>query len=273
LYAIYERCVTDVVKAWLTALPQLVPQYSDLEENVKNAHRRGTAKILDNVNRQRFKHLMDFAFVKSFHDAVSGAAPYELLPESFLFKDANLRKETLEEVLSSVAIENSWNWINGSRFTTTVMEALGIGTTTPESELRKFIGYRNDAAHGAIDQVLGVSAMLELADFVEAVCLALCELATWSVLSHRVALGVSTVAGEVTERFDKANAVVAKMTATQVAVGDRFFVCGSNGCFDAVVTSIQLNDVNHATITVPGGTELGLQFNAHVPKNRKLLRW
>jgi hypothetical protein len=273
LYAIYERCVNGVVKAWLTALPTLVPKYSELSENVRSAHRRGIARIIQNIDRPRFKHLTELGFVKAFHDAVSGASPYELLPEAFLFTEANFRKDTLESVLVSVAIGQSWKWITESRFISNFVASAGRGSTTPEAELRSFIAYRNDSAHGAVNDVLGLSAMLELADFVEALCSALCELAMWNVLLRRVELGLARILGETTERYEQPDAVIAVMKATDLTVGDKCVVGGESGCFPAAITSIQLNGHDRQTIIVDDGTELGLKFDVRVPKNRTLYKW
>lgn len=272
LYAVYEGCVRSAIRSWLGIIPTLYPSYGTLDPTFRSAHRRGIAKLLQNLERARFKNLTEAEATKGFYDAVSGAQTYELQPDAFLFTERNFRKEALEEVFASVAIQDAWKWVHNSRFVKEFLERVGRGTTTPEAELRQFVGYRNDAAHGNVDQVLGIGTMMEIADFVESLCLALCELVTWTVLRRRLERGESSELGEVTEKF-RNGAVVAVMKPTEVATGDEVYVCGASCCVSVRITSIQMNDASHDQITVADQTELGFMFDAAVPKNHKLCRW
>lgn len=272
LYALFERCVRESVKVWLRFLPLAVPAYTDLSEHIRAAHRRGIAKVLQNLEQQRFRHISLTALTQQFNNAISGVAPYELNPEAFLFTETNFRRETIEAIYNSVSINEAWKWIHRSRFVIEYLDTVGRGPTTPESELREFVGYRNDAAHGLVDQVLGIATLLELADFIEALCTAVCEMVTWEALSQRLKSGSAVELGETTEGF-KSGAVVAKMNAVEVALDDKVYIAGESCCLTATVKSIHVMDVPQPRITVAAGTEVGFMFDVPVPKNRKIYRW
>jgi len=271
LYGIYERFVVDMVGDWLAVLPKLVANYQALDDTVQQEHRRGVARVLQNLGSNKFRHLSALDAVRGFYQAVSGDTSYELLPEAFALRDQNFRHEVLQVIFSSVAVRDSWGWIQNYGQITAYIDKAGSDTTKAENELKQFVQYRNDAAHGVSDEVLAVSRIVEISEFVEALCSAICELFWSRFLSHKETNGTATVLGEVTEKFTN-GAVVAKMQNAEVGVGDTLYACGETCCYPVVVTSIMLDDVTQERITVTTEREVGLMFDREVKRNRRLYR-
>ena len=46
LYAIYETFVEDLIRDWLILLPELYPNYLNLEESIRNTHQIGVGRLL-----------------------------------------------------------------------------------------------------------------------------------------------------------------------------------------------------------------------------------
>lgn len=271
LYAIYERFVVEIVRDWLTILPKLVPNYQALEDTVHQEHRKGVARVLQNLGSKKFRHLTSADVVRGFYQAVSGAESYELLPEAFAVKEQNFRQEILQEIFSSVAVSEAWAWIQAHRQVKGYIEKAGPDSTKPENELKQFVQYRNDAAHGAVDEVLGLAQIIEISEFTEALCTAICEMLTWQVVSRNEGRGSALRVGVVTAKFNS-GAVVAKMVNVEIVRGDRLYVCGDSCCFPAVVQSIQIDGVPHESRAVTTEAEIGLMFDREVKKDRKLYR-
>jgi len=176
LYAIYERFVAKAVRVWLSELPGMANGYSDLGETFNSNHRRGVARVLLDLDKERFSNLTIAQVVVGLLDAVSNKASYGLLAEAFLFDNRSLKRDRLDQLLAQVKLEGGWDWISSHRFVTDfVREVLG-GQNTPKGELKNFVHDRNDAAHGSVDQVLGIGPLTEYAAFVIAVCRAIGEL-------------------------------------------------------------------------------------------------
>jgi len=271
LYAIYEHFVVEIVGDWLAILPKLVPNYQALAASVHKEHRKGVARVLQNLGSAKFRHLTALDAVRGFHQAVSGAESYELLPEAFALREQNYRHEVLQEIFNSVAVLESWAWIQAHRQVKGYLERVGEDSTKCENELKQFVQDRNDAAHGIVDEVLSVTKILELSELVEALCVAICEMLSWAVVSLRERDGSASTVGAVTEQF-ASGAVVAKMQNVEFQLGDRFYVCGASCCYPAVVRSIRLNDADQQRLAVTTETEVGLMFDREVKKNRKLYR-
>jgi hypothetical protein len=276
LYTIYEQFVSELVRDWLIMLPSLVLDYNSLEKCVRDAHRSGVAKLLQNINQARFRHLNCLDVTKGYMEALSGVSPYELIPEAFLSKDQNYRREVLEDLFASLSIANSWSWIQKSKSIVDYLNSAGKDAGNPtaaESELREFVKYRNEAAHGpvAVDNVLGLSFILELADFIEAICIAISELGAWNVLILKTRRGEAKQVGIITERFSN-GAVVAAMRESEIRLGDRLYVYGDACCYSTAISSIRLQDEPRDTLAVTAEVEVGLMFDRPVLKNRKLYK-
>jgi hypothetical protein len=149
--------------------------------------------------------------------------------------------------------------------------ACALDSIRAENELKQFVQDRNDAAHGIVDEVLSVTRIIELSELVEALCVAICEMLSWQVVSRKKTNGGASTVGDVTEKF-KNGAVVVKMQNVEFGLGDTLYVCGAACCYPVIVKSIHLEDVPLDHMTVTAETEIGLMFDREVKKNRKLYR-
>ncbi len=273
LYAIYERFVEDLITEWLKYLPFIVTQYSDLEERIKDTHQIGVGRLLLDLKKKRFEHLSINEVIQGLFDGVTGQEKYKLIPDAFLLHEQNLRREVLERLFADAGISNAWVWVNNHRNVKQFIEEVRGSQNTAEGELNELIIYRNDAAHGAIvDDILGTKELLELGDFVEALCQALAELVTFQVISRQTAIGKAKEIGQVTEWFKKPKAGVAKIKEITLSVGEKVFLANeeSSYCQSATIESIMINDISHEQVITTSAKEVGLKFDIDAKKGLSL---
>lgn len=168
LYAIYESFVEELIRDWLILLPEIYPRYLDLEETIRNNHQIGVGKILTELKKNKYEHLSLEKVMQGLFYGNTGEKEYELLPDAFLIHEQNLRREPLERLFANAGISNAWAWVEKHRAIKYFLEEIRGNQNTADGVLNEFISYRNDAAHGFPDGVLGASALLELCDFVDA---------------------------------------------------------------------------------------------------------
>lgn len=272
LYSIYEEFIGDVVRSWLGELPTHSSVYGSLVDSFRTEHRKGVAKVLGDLDKDRFSHLDPPSVVRQFLEALDGANPYSLLPEAFLHDGRSLKRERLDQLFALIMLEGGWQWVAQHRYVSDYFAQVRGGENTADSELRTFIQYRNDAAHGNVDEVLGTSTLSQYADFVMSVCLAIDELRLWNSVRRKVGQGVARKIGNVTERFSNKRVIIAKIRDAEVAVGHKLVLFGENYCYEASVESIQLDDVDHQAITVTAETEVGIRLNKESRKHPVLYR-
>ncbi|HAN73473.1 MAG TPA: hypothetical protein DCQ63_03665, partial [Planktothrix sp. UBA8402] len=179
LYAIYEGFVEELITNWVQSLPEMFPLYSDLNDKIKDTHQIGVGKLLLELKKKknRFQHLSVDKVVRGLWRGVTDGKQYELVSDAFLLHEQNLRKEAIEQLFSGVGIPNTWVWVENHRAIKHFVENVRARENTAEGELEQLIEYRNEAAHRAIiDETLGETELLDLCNFVEALCKALAEL-------------------------------------------------------------------------------------------------
>ncbi|MCC3405860.1 MAG: hypothetical protein JGK17_09760 [Microcoleus sp. PH2017_10_PVI_O_A] len=186
LYAIYERFVEDLISDWLQLMPDLVPRYSDLGEKIQNTHREGIGRLLIDIKKNRFQHLSVEKVVQGLSCGITNTGKYELLPDAFLLHEQNLRKEVLETVLRNAGIDEAWKWVINHKEIKYFVEEIRSSQNTAEGELKQLVDYRNKAAHGFVNEILGIQELLDLADFVEALCKSLADLVTYNIILRQI---------------------------------------------------------------------------------------
>jgi hypothetical protein len=265
LYAIYERFVEDLISDWLRLLSDLVPRYSDLEEKIQNTHREGIGRLLIDIKKNRFQHLSVEKVVQGLSCGITDTGKYELLPDAFLLHEQNLRKEVLETVLRNAGIDEAWKWVTNHKEIKYFVEEVRGSQNTAEGELKQLVDYRNEAAHGSVDEILGTQELLELGDFVEALCKALADLVTYNIILRKIDRGLVREIGKITEWFKKPQAGVAKVKEVTLTVGECVFLVLVNEqlsyCYYAKIESIQLSNLSRDRVEITSETEVGLKFD------------
>jgi MAE_28990/MAE_18760-like HEPN len=273
LYAIYENFVESIITDWIVQLPSLFPNYSDLAEEVRSTHQIGVAQLLQELKKKksRFEYLLVENVIRGLFLGVSNSEhQYDLIPEAFLLHDQNLRKEALEKLFTDAGISKAWNWIERHRKMKSFLEEIRFNDTIVEAELKQLIEYRNESAHGRIvSNSLDINPLLEICDFVEALCFALAELITYKIVDRRKSIGQLKQIGKITEWFKKPNAGVAVINNTSLALGNRVFLVNENiaYCQIAIVRSLQVDEVSQEEVQIAEEMELGLQFDVQARKD------
>jgi hypothetical protein len=267
LYAIYERFVEDLISDWLRLLPDLVPCYSDLDEKIQNTHREGIGRLLIDIKKNRFQHLSIEQVVRGLSCGITDIGKYDLLPEAFLLQEQNLRKEVLETILKNAGLDEAWKWIINHKEIKCFIDEVRDNQNTAERELKQLVDYRNEAAHGSVDEILGKQELLELSDFVEALCKSLTDLVTYNIILLQAKQEVVREIGKITEWFKKPQAGIAKVKEVTLTVGESVFLVLVNDrlscCYSAKIESIQLDGISHDRADITSEAEVGLKFDRH----------
>ncbi len=142
---------------------------------------------------------------------------------------------------------------------------------TAESELKQIVDYRNEAAHGRVDQVVGPEILIEVSEFFQMLLMSISDFVQYDMIRRAKELGKAVVVGVISERF-RSDIVVAKIANSSISLGDNMFVFGKGIVGEATIGSIQLDDVNEETITVVDEREVGLALGMRAKVGCELLR-
>jgi hypothetical protein len=150
-----------------------------------------------------------------------------------------------------------------------------------ENELKNFIELRNNSAHGKeIDTVLNANELLQLCDFVEAICQAMSELVLYCFVDRNKKIGKLQKLGKVVNWYQQQQACAVKISDEpqesnkRLEVGKKVFLVSENKkiCQNAIIESIQINKNGKNTprrrilIREIKDSEIGLKFDKESQK-------
>ncbi|MFB2898004.1 MAE_28990/MAE_18760 family HEPN-like nuclease [Aerosakkonemataceae cyanobacterium BLCC-F50] len=266
LYAIYEGFVEELITSWVQSLPENFPVYSDLDDKIRDTHQIGVGKLLLELKKKknRFQHLSVEKLIRGLLHGVTDEEKYELVSDAFLLHEQNLRKEAIEQLFSGAGIPNTWVWVENHRAIKHFVENVRARENTAEGELEQLIQYRNEAAHRAIiDETLGGTKLLDLCNFVEALCKALAELVTYKIIERKVLTGRAREVGNIRHWLDNTRVARARIKETNLCVGTRIFLLKetSSYCCLSKIESIRINEIPKDEVVITEEQDVHLQLD------------
>jgi hypothetical protein len=267
LYALYEGFVYELVSAWLEVVPSLYPSYARLPDAIINQHRVGVGVLLQKFGGGfRNDELTELRIVQPLYSGLSGQQDFSLISDAFFADLRNLRHDELCSLFRRVSLDNLSGWLGGHAELQAMCNAAG---TTVVGRLKELIDFRNEASHARqeIDETLGVSALQEIAEFIQLLCGALHEFVTARYIDVLQQAGRLESLGRITEYLPRPDATILTTgVAVQVSVGDAVIARGHRTCIATTISSLQDHDRAVETFSANAGYELGVKFQPTVTR-------
>lgn len=270
LYRIYEGFAESSLSFWLSRLPRY-QTFSSFPEAFKNAYRHGIAQVIQNIHRRRYRHLTLSSVLETYLASVRDDTSWELVDDALTSHDANLRHSEFVSMFTSVGLEGIWHALEEN---TNIInyKAENDSDKSLEQLILDLVTFRNDAAHGTPDDILGPAALNEWISFVRAFCRALADVITHRIVNAEATYKPNTVIGRVTETFEN-NVVIVTCEVGVLRVGESIYFLRESDCTNAHIESLQLNDINHEELHIDQtGIEVGMRTSIKVRRNSRLVR-
>ncbi len=274
LYAVYERFVGDLVAEYVRLLPKLYGKYSDLPPSITIQHRLGVGHILLRMGKKGlYKKLEEQVVVRELATGLSGASEYTLLADAFFIDRQNLRFDVLVRLFSALGFSGCSQYISKHASVTEFIRLRRADSSSAKKELDDFIGYRNEAAHKKVENVLSVVAIGTIGLFIIAIGQALANMVEQGVVQRRMDLGCYLTVLTVSEVHYKGLVVIGTpQDGVNLATGDELIIFADNVCQRATLESLQLSGREVTSMTGDGFTEVGLRLNKRSPTGAELRR-
>ena len=269
IYALYESFAESMLSSWVVRLPryQTLP---DLPDGFRNAYRNGIARIIQNIDHRRFRHLSLPGVLEKYLTALQGASPWEFVDDALILHDANLRHSEFVTMFNSVGLTDVWQSVERNSLIIN-FKAENDSEESLENLVLDLVTLRNDASHGTPDEILGSDLLRGWIAFVRAFCGALAQVITHRIVAAETANKPDCVIGIVTETF-RNNTVVAICDRGMLRVGESVYFLRDTDCVNAVIESLQLNDLDYTEVRIDRpGIEVGIRTSIKVHRNARLI--
>lgn len=270
LYSIYEAFAEAVLGVWLSRLPHY-KLFDELPNPFKNAYRCGIARIIQDSNKRKYRHISLIDVLGKYLSSLRGETPWEFVEEALTAHERNLRRDELEKLFHSVGLIGVWSELERNPAITS-LTVEGDSNKSLEQMILDLVTYRNDAAHGTPDEILGIDTLREWIVFVKTFCESLASFITHRIVNEEASSMPETVYGIVTETF-RNNIVIVKCDRGNIRVGEYLYFLHDADCTQARIISIQVNDVNQDSVEIrQEGFEVGIQTSVKVPRFSRVLK-
>lgn len=127
-----------------------------------------------------------------------------------------------------------------------------------------------------MDNILATKKLLDLCDFVEALCQSLAELVTYQILLKKSSIGQAQEVGKVDSWLDQikvASVILEDLeNTTCLSIGKKVYLVKktSSYCSLATIESMQINKKPKKRVKISSGSKVGLKFNIDAQEGFKL---
>lgn len=269
-YALYEAFVIRLLREYLAFLATSY-RLSELGDEFIVKYTRGIGQILIDQDKARYENIDVATLIADATAALSDKSSYQIEPAAMLRAEQNLRMAEIQRLFGYCGLSGVENWVTRHGAIEAFFAVQSRLSDTAESELKQIVEYRNEAAHGDVDQVLGTEILIEFTDFFEAFLHSITDFVQYDILRRAKEIGKAQVLGVISERF-RDDIVVAKIADASLKVGDSIYIHGKGLTMIGEIKSIQLDDVDHDSADVTEEREVGLALGVRAKKGCELIR-
>ncbi len=269
-YALFESFVMEVLREYLAFLSGAY-KMSAFGPDFAIRYTRGIGKILQDQHKHRYRNLNIATVITGVSEALGDKDGYHIQAEALLRTEQNLRMAELHRLFNDCGLTGLESWVGSHAAVQAFFAQQARLSDTASSELKQIVDYRNEAAHGDVDDVLGPDVLIEFTYFFEAMCRSLLDVVQYDTIRRAKELNRATVVGRISERL-RDDIVVAKVANATLTVGDKLYVFKKGLTMVAEVRSIQLDDEDVETVTAIAEIEVGLRLGVRAREGCELLR-
>jgi hypothetical protein len=269
-YALFESFVIEVLREYLAFLSGSY-KMSALGPEFGVRYTRGIGKILQDQHKHRYRNLNIATVIAGASEALGDKDGYQIQAEALLRTEQNLRMAELHRLFNDCGLTGLESWVRSHAAVQAFFAGQARLSDTASSELKQIVDYRNEAAHGDVDDVLGPDVLIEFTYFFEALCRSLLDVIQYDTIRRAKELNRAAVVGFISEQFSD-DIVVAKVSNATLTIGDKLYVFKKGLTLLAEVRSIQLNDEDVETVTAIEEMEVGLRLGVRAKEGCELLR-
>ncbi|CAG0974644.1 hypothetical protein PLCT2_01548 [Planctomycetaceae bacterium] len=192
-YGALEQFVVNAIEAYVKAVRASCEEYEQLPDTIRESHNTKCASYASVILGQRRDVRLTLPeLVKRWSGCIGKVQGYELNYEVFSHHTANFRHSLIDEIFSEVGVGGlSKSCLRIDEFRAHVVTSTGISDieNRPLADLMATVddlaNRRNDVAHGVDGDVLDMTTLMPVVDFVERYCVAIAAVLSSQIASIR----------------------------------------------------------------------------------------
>lgn len=257
LYGLLEKYIETWIKEYLDSLSNLVPNYNELDEKIRNNHFELSIKLINSIisrESAKYQHLTKEEVLRKLNNCSVPAVNYQINTEAFVISSGNLKHNKIVDLFKLLNIDLNSELIKHESLTKEIgLQPDEISRKEKDivyNKINDLVERRNQIAHGSETlDILGISGLEPYIQFLEVYCQAIFDTLLEKFIKQ-----------ESIHSFQKVEKVVdifrSKILAFEIdnytiEVGDMLIVETSEGRFyKKPILEIELDKIKYQKLTI-----------------------
>jgi len=275
LYGLLEKYIETWIKEYLGSLSNLVPNYNELDEKIRNNHFELSLKLINTIisrESAKYQRLTKEEVLRKLNTCLVSPTNYQINTEGFVLLSGNLKHNKIVDLFKPLNVDLNCELIKH--------ESLNREIGLPPDDISKkekdilyykindLVERRNQIAHGSETlDILGISGLEPYIQFLEVYCQAIFEtlfeefikqesIYTFQKIEKVVQIFASKILGFEIENYT-------------IKVGDLLIIETAEGRFyKKPILEIQLNNITHQELTISEKINISVRVEPKIKDNQ-----
>lgn len=279
LYGLLEKSVEAWIKEYLDALSNIVPEYNQIDNTIREKHFELSLKLISTITSResaKYQYLTKEQVLKRLNDCIENSSNYRINTEAFVLLSGNLKHDKVVELFKPLNVNLNEGLKRNQTLTQYIRDEQQIenisnlNTDILYNKINDLVEMRNQIAHGseAVDDILDHSVLENYIRFLENYCQAIFEI-----------LNEEEIKQESVHKFQKIENVIDifrneilafEIENSEIKVGDILIVKTANGrFFNKPILEIQIDKVSYPQKTITTKINIAVKVEPTIKKNQE----
>ena len=276
LYGLLEKYIETWIKEYLDSLSNLVPNYNELDEKIRNNHFELSLKLINTIisrESAKYQHLTKEEVLTKLNTCLVSPTNYQINTEAFVLLSGNLKHNKIVEIFKLLNLDLNNELIKNESLNNEVgLQTKEITRREKDivyNKINDLVERRNQIAHGSetLDDILGISGLEPYIQFLEVYCQAIFEtlfeefIKQESIYSFQKIEKVVQIFGSKILGFEIEN--------YRIKVGDLLIIETAEGRFyKKPILEIQFNNITYPELTISEKMNISVRVEPKIKENQ-----
>jgi len=275
LYGLLEKYVEIWIKEYLDSLSNVVPEYNQIDEKIRDNHFELSLKLINTITSResaKYEHLTKEKVLKRLNECIVNPSNYQINTDAFVLLSGNLKHNKIVELFNKLNLDLNNELLKNEELNNeiglTPERISTIGKDILYNKINDLVERRNQIAHGSenVDDIKSISELEPYIQFLEKYCQAI-----FQTLFEQVIKNESIHTFQKLENVIKifGNKVLAfEIENYTIKVGDMLIIQTKEGRFyKKPILTIELNNQREPEFTITEKTKIAVSVDHKIKDN------
>ncbi|MBD2568548.1 MAE_28990/MAE_18760 family HEPN-like nuclease [Anabaena lutea] len=276
LYGLLEKYVEIWIKEYLDSLSNVVPEYNQIDEKIRDNHFELSLKLINTITSRessKYQHLTKEEVLKKLNECIFNPTQYKINTDAFVLLSGNLKHNKIVELFNKLNLDLNNELLKNEELN----NEIGLNPNTISriekdilyNKINELVERRNQIAHGSeeVDDILSISELDPYIQFLEKYCQAIFQTLFEQVIKNESIHTFQKIENVIKVHYSKILAF--ELESYTIKVGDMLIIQTKDGRFyKKPILTIELNNERYPELTITEKTKIAVSVEPKIKDNQ-----